>query len=362
MKQNKKIFLTYFVLSLITILFVSFGIVLLYRGFRNYTLATLSYMDSPSLKYKVYLKPNDFFDEDYLDENSPYLTNLIDYINVNYNYNIKFDKAVSGNYIYYITASIKSYEKNSTGNPLWVKNYVVKESQTIPFKSIYEYTLLEPVKVDYNLYNDYLKDFESTAAKIALDSYLYVNMVVKTNIECEEISDKIENNIEFKIPLSQLAVDATVTKKTNIDSKTIIKKIISDDYIFVVCKAFGIVFVLIGLYSLSYIIRINKLNKLKNKYFVELKKILKVYDSIIVNIAKMPNLEDLNVIKVKSFNELIDAHGEVRMPINFYENEDKNKSYFTLISESNAWIYVLECQKSKRKRRKEKYKEEVNLT
>lgn len=353
MKQDKKISLTYFVLSLVTFLFVSFGIALLYRGFKNYTLATLSYIDAPTLKYKVYLKPNDFYDETFLEEDRPYITSLIDYINVNYNYNIKFNKSVSGNYTYYITASIKSYEKGSTGNPLWTKNYVIQKPKTVNVKSIYEYTLIEPVSINYDEFNDYLKDFEANTAKIALESYLVVNLVVTNQVHTDEIEAEIPNDIEFKIPLSQLAAEATVTKKTTSDAETLVEKIESDDLVFKICKVCGVFFILIGLYTLSCIIRLNNVNKCKNKYFVELRKILKVYDSIIVNVAKMPSLENLNVIKVKAFSELIDAHGEVRMPINFFENEDQTKSYFTLISESNAWMYVLECNLKRKKRREE---------
>ena len=40
-------------------------------------------------------------------------------------------------------------------------------------------------------------------------------------------------------------------------------------------------------------------------------------------------------------DELIDAHSEIRMPINYYENERTGVCYFTLISDTNAWQYIL---------------------
>ena len=70
------------------------------------------------------------------------------------------------------------------------------------------------------------------------------------------------------------------------------------------------------------------------------------YDSIIVNVKDKPNIEDYNVIEVESFEELIDAHSELRMPINFYEEE--NKSIFILLNENTAWTYTLEKQKRRR--------------
>ena len=77
----------------------------------------------------------------------------------------------------------------------------------------------------------------------------------------------------------------------------------------------------------------------KNQYEVELEKILNTYDSIIVDTTKNINIEDYNIIEVNRFEELIDAHSEVRMPINYYQTE--NESTFILLKDSNAWIYTL---------------------
>ena len=72
-----------------------------------------------------------------------------------------------------------------------------------------------------------------------------------------------------------------------------------------------------------------------------LRKILSSYDSIIVNVSNVPSLDDLKIIEVNSFNELIDAHSEVRMPINYCEEVENYKSVFVLVSNNIAWIYTL---------------------
>ena len=83
-------------------------------------------------------------------------------------------------------------------------------------------------------------------------------------------------------------------------------------------------------------IKINKKYRKKHLYEIKLKKILSSYDSIIVTLDEMPNIENLSKIRVKTFNELIDVYNEVRMPINYYEQEQK--SYFFIINESIIWI------------------------
>ena len=55
----------------------------------------------------------------------------------------------------------------------------------------------------------------------------------------------------------------------------------------------------------------------------------------------MPNFNNYKVIHVLSFNELIDAHSEVRMPINYFEEKPGCKSVFALINGDIAWVYTL---------------------
>ena len=61
---------------------------------------------------------------------------------------------------------------------------------------------------------------------------------------------------------------------------------------------------------------------------------------IIVNIDKFPTLSNYNVIEVTSFEELLDAHSEVRMPINFYKYNSK-VCYFILMNDNTIWKYTI---------------------
>ena len=72
-------------------------------------------------------------------------------------------------------------------------------------------------------------------------------------------------------------------------------------------------------------------------------KILTAYDGIIVNASTLPDLNKFNVIKVRSFDELLDAHSEVRLPINYYRQT--NKSIFILVNDTMLWMYTLENKK-----------------
>lgn len=56
---------------------------------------------------------------------------------------------------------------------------------------------------------------------------------------------------------------------------------------------------------------------------VKVSKILKKYRDIIVELENKPNFEIKNVVDVKDFEELIDVEEEIRVPILFFEDEEK---------------------------------------
>jgi len=85
-----------------------------------------------------------------------------------------------------------------------------------------------------------------------------------------------------------------------------------------------------------------------------LKKILNTYDSIIVTLQSKPDFKKYNEISVASFEELIDAHSEVRMPINYYQDEHRRRSYFTLINGNEIYTYTLKADVEEEKANEEK--------
>ena len=84
------------------------------------------------------------------------------------------------------------------------------------------------------------------------------------------------------------------------------------------------------------------INKNKISYYERvLRKILITHDRIIVNVEKLPVLDGVSVVEVTDFDELLDAQGEVRLPINFKEDKKRKIAKFILISDNLAWVYTL---------------------
>ena len=71
----------------------------------------VTYKEDSDIDYKVYLKQNDFFEENYLDDNNRYIASLIDYINATFKYNILMeDKDVDFKYNYRIESNVEVIE------------------------------------------------------------------------------------------------------------------------------------------------------------------------------------------------------------------------------------------------------------
>ena len=110
---------------------------------------------------------------------------------------------------------------------------------------------------------------------------------------------------------------------------------------------FGIIYIIAAVVCFMLFLYFTKRRNDQHKYHSTLKKILSTYDAIIVNVKTLPDLAKYQVINVSSFEELLDAHSEVRMPINFFKGVDR--SYFILLSENTAWQYVMKRRNIERK-------------
>ena len=78
---------------------------------------------------------------------------------------------------------------------------------------------------------------------------------------------------------------------------------------------------------------------MESVYHKKLNKILRVYDGIIVNLKTMPKFVKEKLFIVNTFEELIDAHSEVRNPINYID--EKDGAIFLLMSSGYIYYYKL---------------------
>ena len=341
--KDKKQFALIIVMLFLSIFFLAGGVFNIFKGFHNFKWINFSYQEDNSVHYKVYLKENDFFDTNYLDENKTYITSLIDHLNIDFQYQVNFkeeEKAakIAGNYEYVIKAIISADKKDNQVGNYWTKEFIVKELTKQDVSDSDYFLIRENIDIDYNKYNELLNEFKR-ATLVSTDAKLSIVMEVKGDAKSGDTDVKLNRNLSFSIPLSELTVEGKADTEASNGNNTISKQIRDNDPKFTFCRVVGIISTLTSFVIAFSIYKYYKRLILKDMYAHKLKKLLATYDGIIVNVKNMPDLNNLTVIMVTSFEELIDAHSEVRMPINFYESKKKRESYFVLINGSQAYVY-----------------------
>lgn len=337
-KKKKKIPLIIFI---VMCLFIFLGCYFIKYSHNVNKEVVVNYNENSSIDYKVYLKENTFFEDEYLEKNRTYIASLIDYILIDFDYSFSVSEKVKGNYSYYIKGTV-SANKNNSDDYYWSKDYILTEKVTKKYEDTNEINIKGETKVNYQIYNNLLNNFKSQYG-VTMDGLLKVSLVIENYIESDLIDHNLEkdSSVDLNIPLTTLTVEVPIKANDLSNNGVLISEIVKQNVLhYSIFKYLGYFMLGIsGLLFICLIIMIIIKTKYGNKYNKTLKKILKTYDNIIVNVNTIPDIDSLNVIPVTSFDELIDAHSEVRKPINYIAR--KGHSIFILINDGMAWRYDL---------------------
>ncbi len=298
-----------------------------------------NYTSKPTINYRVYLKPNKFYEQKYLTKDKKYISNIIDYIEIDFDYSFTSSKAVDYTYTYKVDANINSqYELNGSVAELWKKTYTLVPLKTEKKKSSIAKSN-EKIRIDYSKYDNLAKKFRDEYGVVA-DTKLTVNIDVALNGNVDSNNLSEAKTITLTVPLNKAVTDVTVlgdSPATNNIKKTI-KGETNVNYVLLIPA------LLLALGSLpATIVTFYKLFKITNvsQYLVEQRKILKGYGDIIAEVTTKPDLLDLKIVEVKNFEDLINIEEELRVPIIFYELSGKDESWFIITSGTQAYRYIL---------------------
>ncbi len=294
---------------------------------------TTEYKVVGDIDYKVYLKPNDYYQEKYLDKGMQYIANLISVVRVDFDYELDTQDDVQANYEYQIVAETKATDRNDKSKVLHEKSDVLKLGKVQPM-SDGKIEVRDSVNLDYGKYNDYMRNFRNEFG-IAANCEVDLKMVVKVSGGIET-----EDKLAMAIPLSEQTVDIAIdtqgierTEKIG-DERT---EISIRNWPLLIT---GIVIVVVSLILVIAVIYYYATRYNDDLYEKALHKILKEYDTYIVEGSEtIYELE--NVVRVASFKELLDAQNLENTPIVFLEVVPGEKSYFIVNGVNTTYRYTL---------------------
>lgn len=335
-KRRSAIISFSFAIILIMLLSSTFFAIYKFKSKAQY----VSYNESSFTDYKVNLKQNDFFIENQLTNNKQYISDLIDNITTNFNYQINIDnKEIEYKYKYRIDAEVVVKEKN-TQNILYTKTESLLEEKEYNAQSL-SVNIRESLNVNFSKYNDYIEKFISTYKLDNTENYLNINMHVSVAGDCEEYSESVSKTTTMSVivPLTQKTIsidvsDNIINTKNNVLQCSTLK---DEDKLYVVL---GIIFLLIAISLVIYIVRyVIKTQSAETIYEKELKKILNNYGTYIQMLGNDFYFRDYHMLKVNSFEDMLEIRDTIRQPILMRENNEKTGAYF-IIPSSTKLLYI----------------------
>ena len=309
------------------ILFTSLGTMLLINSFKFESEKLTKYSEKSNLDYKVYLKNNDFYEQDYLGKDMLYVANLIDNIAIDFDYLFTSDKIENLDFTYDVIGKLSITNETGTKS-FFEKNYTLLENKKVSMANSNTQNIKEHLVIDYPYYNSLANGFKSqyginTVSKLTV--YMIIN---KKNTNNSNFKLDSNNVMNVTIPLSERAVDISLDYKEINDTNNIVEK---QDVLLQSVTTLVVALLLIILALIMMVKAMRKISLItnkKNKYDKFVKRKLREYDRLIAESNSMISLDDKEVIKINKFEELLDIHDNLGLPIMYYEVAKHQKGYF----------------------------------
>lgn len=335
-RRRNIVFMFSCLIFVIFLISLSFFAIFMERN-KNYY---VNYNESNNTKYRVYLKKNDFYKEPYLEEKNEYISAIIDYISANFKYSLSLNEDnVEYKYSYKIDADINVKRKNSD-NYLYhdTVSLVEKKEVTTSNSSV---NINESLKIDYNYYNNIIKNFINIYSLEDISSKMTVKMYISIIGSCENFDENAnkESVITMDIPLASKVTNIELSDNFMAVENNVIqcKKIYDNISIFLI---FGIFFLVLCLALIFITVRyVYTTRTAENIYEKELKKILNNYSSYIQKLNNDFNFDKYQLLKIDTFTDMLEIRDTIGQPILMKENEDKTGAYFVIPSASK-YLYV----------------------
>ena len=284
----------------------------------------IPYEEKGTTNYKVYLDKNDYYDKEYLDEGMQYISSIIDYVEIDFNYTASYADVQDYDAYKSIVANIVVTDSDDNNKVIYTKKEKIKEEKM----SLDDLSIEDTLKLDYKKYNN-LVNAMKTKYGISANCNLEIAYNIVYSSKNQEINEA--KKLSVNIPLSKQMI--TIQKGETINNNGLYTIQDRNSIYNSIMIFFAILMILFtGCDIIILIMRItNKINK-QSKYDRFLSKALKEYDSYITQTKDESFLPDKPVIKVNSFKELLDVRNNIDKTI-IYTKLSEDASKFEIIDE-----------------------------
>ena len=298
----------------------------------------ITYKETSNLDYKVNLKKNDFYEQKYLGKDMIYVASLIDTIDIDFNYIFDIEKKSDISFDYDITGKLVISDTNGQ-NTFYEKEYDLSKTKKESINAKKSHKINEKISIDYDKYNNLANKFRTN---YGIDTTS--NLIVSLNVH-KKGSDKNEYKLDNKsavsvtIPLSEKAINIKIDRNDINNSSQLFtsSSVTIDNYAYLLISIVFIILLPVFMFPLVGLLLSMETNK--SPYDKYINKILNEYDRLIVETTTAPDIENKNIIRIDSFNELLDVRDNLSLPIKYYIITKHQKCNFYI--NHNDELYLL---------------------
>ena len=292
----------------------------------------IEYTENSKVDYQVQLKENDFYDDEWINKDQAYISELMSNIIADFEYKLDMMEAanVKYSYSYYIQAQIKITNKQ-TGTIIYAPVFDLIGKESAEQSNNNHLTIDETVLIDYNKYNDIVKSFVNTYQLKQATSALVVTMYVDVTGSCDAFqSDSVNSySVSLNIPLNVDTVEINTSASAPAGETHVLacSTSVNKDAVLVIAIIAGVLDLILIIVLVIFIwLTVNEDITYSNK----VKKILSSYSSFIQRIENDFDIEGYQVLEVKSFKEMLAIRDTIQSPVLMCENRDQTLTRFVI--------------------------------
>ena len=325
----------------------------------------IGYNEVGNIDYKVFLKENNYYKEQYLGKDMQYVASIIKNVVPTFTYEMHSEEKMEYTYNYKVSADLIISDPNDNNKVLYKRpSLLVKDTKEKVTGG--SFRVDQEVSINYDEYNNYVNAFKKEYA-LSVNSKLVLTFNIDVTGKSPALKEdfKKSSKLVIAIPMSEQTINIGIDTSDINNSGTLERNYMSQ-----IKKPVALVLgIIVGLLSLAllYIVIYNFLtNRSKTDvYKATIKSILREYDRAIVSSKTADTIDEskYNVIEVPRIEELLDAHDSTGKPILYNEDTENGISTFIIVSDEILYKYrvvkkELEEQEEKRIAAKNKAVEE----
>lgn len=306
----------------------------------------IGYTERGNIDYNVFLKENEFYEEEYLGQNQSYVASLIDKIIADFSYEIDMDAGdVNYRYSYTIKSRLEIMD-NTSKVAIFNPEYELVSVQNQSQRSSDRLKINEIIVLNYDEYNDLANRFLDTYDLTSTTSNIVVTLEVDVLSDCEAFSGSAVDTYtsELRIPLTTKTVNIKMTSAVpDAEAKMIACTRGAGS------EAFKTSAIVIGVLDALVILVLAAFICLTRTpditYTARVKKIVSQYKSYIQKINNMFETGGYQVIMVNTFEEMLEIRDTIQAPILMNENADKTCTKFIIPTDSKLlYVYTISVE------------------